>query len=131
MQNRYTGLVAACLGMVFLLVACARLQPQITVDSGLTSTISIQARSFNFEPNNLRAYQGDTLVFKITNTSKTVHNFTIKDPHGEIIQSIALPSEKTITLRMALRIPGIYEFYCDKPFHPTMGMKGQVQVVPR
>jgi len=44
-------------------------------------TIEIKASSFNFEPNNIRASQGDTIILNVTNISGNKHNFTIKDPN--------------------------------------------------
>ena len=73
--------------------------------------------------------RGDTLVFEIANTSSTTHNFTIKDPGGRIIESVDLPGKKSVSVEIPLPEAGTYEFYCDKPFHPAMGMKGRVHAL--
>jgi len=36
---------------------------------------------------------------------------------------------KTAEIRITLSEAGEYNFYCDKPFHSSFGMKGQIEVV--
>jgi plastocyanin len=92
-------------------------------------TVAMTAGNFKFEPSAIEALRGDTLVFEIANTSSTTHNFTIKDPGGHIIESVDLPGKKSVSVEIPLPEPGTYEFYCDKPFHPAMGMKGRVHAL--
>ncbi len=111
--------------------ACAGLQPQITAthemnDKGLV----IKADSFKFKPNNLKASQGDVLVLKVENVSDAAHNLTIEDPNRNKVQNVDLPSKKTVEIKVELSKVGIYNFYCNKTFHPTLGMKGQIEVLP-
>jgi plastocyanin len=88
-----------------------------------------QSSDFSFEPNNIKAYKGNVIVFKVENVSGSAHNFTVKDPQGNIVQSVKLPSKETIQVKISLSETGTYEFYCDKPFHSGFGMKGQMVVV--
>ncbi len=90
----------------------------------------IKADSFRFEPNNIRAHQGAVLVLKVENVSGSAHNLTIENPEGSIIQNVDLPSKMTVDVRVNLSKVGIYNFYCNKTFHPTLGMKGQIEVLP-
>jgi uncharacterized cupredoxin-like copper-binding protein len=115
-----------------LLAACAGLQQQVTV--GLEKgekELAIKADSFKFEPNNIKAYEGDVIVLKVENVSGAAHNFTIEDPRENIIQSVDLPSNKTMEIKVILSEVGIYNFYCNKPFHTSFGMKGQIEVSQR
>jgi uncharacterized cupredoxin-like copper-binding protein len=65
---------------------------------------------------------------EVENISGMEHNFTIKNPEGQVLKSFILPPKKMISETLDLDNPGKYEFYCDKPFHATLGMKGQIQV---
>lgn len=86
------------------------------------------ASNFKFEPAVIQARVGDNLSLEIRNTASGAHNFTLKDPKGQILKSYDLPPNQKITVRVSLREPGVYEFFCDKPFHSTMGMKGRLEV---
>jgi uncharacterized cupredoxin-like copper-binding protein len=132
MQNKFMKSLMICLGLLFVLSACAGLQQQVTVGSVEgAKTIAMEASSFKFTPNNIKGYQGDELTIKITNVSDVGHDFTMKDPQGQIIKSVALPSKQTVEIKITLSEAGEYDFYCDKPFHSSFGMKGQVEVVKK
>jgi plastocyanin len=92
-------------------------------------TVTVEASSFEFKPSSIQTLKGDTLVFKISSASSMAHNFTIKDPKGKILKSIELPSNQTVSVEIAFPEVGIYEFYCDKTAHSTLGMKGSVEVL--
>lgn len=121
-----TILFAAAL---LLIQGCASRQPQVgaVVFQG-EKTIDMKASSFNFEPNNIRASQGDTILLNITNISGNQHNFTIKDPGGKILQNVDLIPNKTEHVKITFPETGTYNFYCGKPLHPTMGMTGSIEV---
>jgi len=126
------GLIAFWLGLLLAVAACASQQPLVTIGPSKGETvIEAKASNFKFEPNNIKAYKGDELVFRIENISGTGHNFTIKDPEGHTLQSLPLPPKETTTVKVTLSEGGTYEFYCDKPFHSAFGMKGRVEVVPK
>ncbi len=132
MQNRFRRSVMICLGLVFILSACAGLQQQMMVGSaGGEKTITMEASSFKFMPNNMKAHQGDEILIKITNVSDVGHDFTIKNPRGEVIKSVDLPSKQTVEVKINLADAGEYTFYCDKPFHSSFGMKGQIEAVKK
>jgi plastocyanin len=132
MQNKVMKLLMICLGLLFVLSACAGLQQQVPVGSVEgAKTITMEADSFKFIPNNIKATQGDEITIKITNISGTGHDFTIKDPQGQIIKSVDLPSMQSVEIRINLSEAGQYDFYCDKPFHSSFGMKGQIEVVKK
>jgi uncharacterized cupredoxin-like copper-binding protein len=124
--------VLVCLCVFLLLTACAGLQQQVTVgpEKG-EKELPMKAESFKFEPNNIKAYEGDVIVLKVKNISGAAHNFTIEDPRENIIQSVDLPSNKTVEITVILSEVGTYNFYCNKPFHKLFGMKGQIEVFQR
>jgi plastocyanin len=130
MRKRSEGLIVLWLGVMLAVSACASRQPVVTIGPAKGETvIDVKASNFKFEPNNIRAYEGDVLVFRIENISGAGHNFTIKNPEGHELQSVPLPSKVTTTVKVDLSEPGTYEFYCDKPLHAAFGMKGWVEVV--
>lgn len=126
MRKAYYPMLLVLTTLVF--TGCASRQPQVAVAGDSEKTITMNADSFKFEPNNIKANRGDTIVLNIVNVSDTKHNFTIKDPRGNVLQSVDLPAKRTVPLTITLPENGTYDFYCDKPFHPTMGMKGSIQV---
>jgi plastocyanin len=132
MQNKFMKLLMICLGLLLVLSACAGLQQQVPVGSVEgAKTITMEADSFKFTPNNIKASQGDELTIKITNVADTGHDFTIKDPQRQVIKSMDLPSKQTVEIKITLSEAGEYDFYCDKPFHSLFGMKGQIEVVKK
>ena len=129
MEKRSKGLTAICIGLLLMSMACAGQQPLVTLGPAKGEVVlDMKASDFKFEPNNIKTFKGDLIVFRVENTSGTGHNFTVKDPHGRALQSMALPPKETVEIRITLSETGIYEFYCDKPFHSGFGMKGRVEV---
>jgi plastocyanin len=119
-----------CAVIGLLLAGCASLQPQVAVsEKGNEKVVELKAESFKFAPNNIRAFDGDTVLFRIENSSSSAHNFTITDPQKQVLKSVALPAGKLTDISVSFSGPGVYEFYCDKPLHSSFGMKGQVEVV--
>ena len=117
-------------GLLFALSSCSHLQAPVKpkASEGKTKVVEMAASSFGFDPNNIEASQGDLLVILVINRSSISHNLTIKDPQGRVIQSVELPEKQTVRVELGLALAGTYDFYCDKPLHPALGMKGQIQV---
>ena len=132
MQRRRTLRLIVCLALLSLVAACAGLQPQVTVgrEEG-EKVLTIKAASFKFEPNNIEAYMEDVIMLKVENISGAEHNFTLEDPRGHVLQNLNLPPGKTVEVRVVLSEPGVYHFYCNKPFHTFLGMKGRIEVLKR
>lgn len=119
-----------CLSFALAAAGCAGKGAPVKMTGGPgKKTVAVQASSFSFEPSSFQALKGDTLVFKISNTASITHNFTIKDPKGRILKSVDLPANQTVSTEIAFPEPGTYEFFCDKPLHSTLGMKGSVEVL--
>lgn len=130
MQRYSKGWIIILMGVLFLVAACASQQPLVTMGHAKGEiAVAVTASSFKFEPNNIKAFKGDVLVVKLQNVSDSGHNFTVKDPLGQTVQNVTLPSKETVAVKITLSETGTYEFYCDKPFHSTFGMKGQIIVV--
>jgi plastocyanin len=125
-------LTVALLSLIFLYIgACAAPQTatKVSVVGDKKDTVEVTADNFNFEPSIIEVKAGDTLFLKITNISSSSHNLTVKDPDGKVIQNVDLPENKTTKVELRFKQPGTYEFYCNKPFHKTMGMKGHFEVI--
>ncbi len=130
MQKISNGLIVLWGGVLLLVAACAGQQPLVTIGPSKAETVvAVKASNFKFEPNNIKAYKGGVIVFEVENISGSDHNFTVNDPKGNTVQSVNLPSKKTVKISVSLSETGTYEFYCDKPFHSGFGMKGRLVVV--
>jgi plastocyanin len=119
--------------LVVLLVICSfllgtALRESAAAEGQKENVIEMKASDYKFDPDTIKARQGDTLVFKIENVTKKKHNFTVKDPQGKKIQSVDLPANQTVEVSVSFPEAGTYPFNCDKPFHTKFGMKGQVVV---
>lgn len=118
--------------VLLVAVGCAGLDAPVTPLSPEQGTrvLDMTATSFEFQPNNIKVPEPGALKLTIENISGTAHNLTIKNPKGQVLKSVDLPSEKTVSVTVDLPASGKYEFYCDRPLHATLGMKGQIQVGP-
>jgi len=118
-------------GALLIVAGCAGPKKVVTVSPEVgEKVIRMKASSFDFDPDVIRARQGDRLVLDIENAAGIHHNFTLKDPSGEILVEKDLPKKETVRVEVPLTQAGEYPFYCDKPLHATFGMKGRVLVEP-
>jgi len=115
-----------------LLAGCASEPLPVTVDPGEDQKIvQMTATNFNFNPKEIYAYQGDTLILRILNDSFVQHNITIFDPRGAVLINQDLPEHQTTPVVVHLSFPGDYPFYCDKALHSTLGMRGFLHAAAR
>jgi plastocyanin len=115
-----------------ILAGCGGLQRKVELSPEKTEkVVKMNASSFSFEPNDIKAYVGDTLIFRIETFSGKDHNFTITGPDGESITGVDLPVRETTDVRVTLKTSGPYTFYCNKSYHASHGMKGQVVAVEK
>jgi plastocyanin len=91
-------------------------------------SVEMKAGSYYFDPAVIQASPGDILLIEIENIAGIEHNFTIENPAGEVLHSIDLPVGSTSELEIQLSGAGVYRYYCDIRFHPTLGMTGQIEV---
>ncbi len=117
------------IGSFLLIAGCSGPKKVATVPAGAgEKVIGIKAQSFDFDPDIIRTRPGDRLVLEVENISGMGHNITVKSPSGTILVSRNLPAHETVRLELGLEEKGEYPFYCDKPMHPTLGMKGVLMV---
>ncbi len=120
--------MAGSLMVAVLAAACATVQQKPMVLEPGEKTLMIKAENFKFEPNLIKAHQGDVLTIKMESGASTEHNLTIKTPQGDTMTSVEIPAKGTVSVTVNLTETGTYHFYCAKPFHSTFGMKGQIEV---
>jgi len=111
-------------------LACAGQQKPVTIEPG-ERTVQLKASDFKFEPNDLKAHQGDVLTIHVENVSGTAHNLTVKNPQGNVLAEVDIPPRGTATAKVRLAETGTYPFYCNKTLHSTLGMKGKIEVSPK
>jgi plastocyanin len=119
-----------CLAVVLLLAGCAGFQEKPAVLQGGENRIEMKADNFSFDPNSIQTTSGQ-LEITLHNTSNTAHNITIVNPQGEVLLSRDIEPLAEEQIQVSLDQPGTYEFYCDKRFHPSLGMKGEIEVATR
>lgn len=118
-------LAAACLAA--LAAGCVPKKAAYLVPPGETG-VAIEASSFEFKPNLIQAREGEALLLKVTNVAGMTHNLTILDPQGKSLANADLPTGQTTEISLPPLTAGAYPFYCDKPLHPSFGMKGEIRV---
>ena len=118
------------LAVLPVMFGCAGLEAPVTAQSPEQGkrVIDMRANSFEFQPNNIKVPEPGALTMTIENISDAAHNITIKNPEGLVLKSVDLPTKKSVSVTVDLPTFGKYKFYCDKPFHATLGMKGQILV---
>lgn len=114
--------------VTMLVVGCAGVQQKTVVLEPGEKTIVMKVGSFKFEPNDIKVHRGDVLTVKLENSADTEHNITITTPQGATLVSQDIPANGTVSVKVNLAETGTYHFHCDKPFHSTLGMKGQIEV---
>jgi len=120
----------AVLMMIGALAGCAgraKVQPAASMTSG-GSIITIEASSYKFSPSEIQVEKPGLLAVEVKNVSNSEHNFTIEDLHGKILKSVAIRPGGSAIINVELTERGVYKFYCNKTFHSTFGMKGQIRV---
>ena len=120
--------IAASLMGFVLIASCATVQQKPTVLQPGEKTLVMKVDSFKFEPNDIKARQGDVLTINVENAASMEHNLTIKTPKGDALVSVDIPAKSAVSIKVNLAETGTYHFYCDKPIHSTLGMKGEIEV---
>lgn len=119
-------LAAACL--VALAAGCAPKKPAFLVPPGAVE-VAVEASSFDFKPNLIQARAGEALLLRVKNVAGMAHNLTVLDPQGKSLANVNLPAGQTTEVRLPPLAAGTYPFHCDKPLHPSLGMKGEIRAV--
>ncbi len=127
---------AFCLFVVFsaaliLFSGCGRMQKPVVLETQPHNVVDMKLSNYKFTPNFLQTYQGYTIVFRFHNGTNDTHNFTLKNPGGNVIQDVDVPPGKSAEVKVVFSTPGAYKFHCNKGLHSEMGMTGQVMVLPK
>lgn len=120
-------LVLAATCLVALAVGCASKQAAYQLPPGEVE-VAVEASSFVFKPNLIQARAREALLLKVTNVAALAHNLTVLDPQGKSLVNVDLPAGQTTEIRLPPLTPGTYPFHCDKPLHPSFGMKGEIRI---
>ena len=122
--------VLVILVVITALAGCAgraKVQSAASMSSG-GSIISIEASSHKFSPSEIQVEKPGLLAVEVKNVSNSEHNFTIKDLRGKILKSVDIRPGGSVIVNLELTEPGVYKFHCNKTFHSTFGMNGQIRV---
>ncbi len=130
MRHNSKKSVFAFLVVIAVLAGCAGKGKVVTASpmSAGGSMISIEAGSYRFSPGDIRVDKPGLLALEIRNVSGSEHNFTLKDTRGKVLKSVNISPSGSVIFNVELPGPGVYKFYCNKTFHSTLGMKGQIVV---
>ncbi len=123
------GRMVVSIMVALAVAACAGVQQKPMVLEAGEKTLAIKVESYKFEPNDIKAHRGDVLTLKLENAAGIEHNLTINTPQGATLARVNIPPNGTVSVKVSLAEAGIYPFYCDKPLHSTLGMKGQIEAI--
>ncbi len=130
MKTRIACIVLLALGLAFSVSASATGQGVVQEPKAINKA-DVSISDHKFAPDYFQTSPGSTILFHLTNTTDTDHNFTIKDPDGKTIKDIDILPGKTADVGVSFSRAGTYEFYCNKDLHRQMGMKGKVIAAPK
>ena len=85
--------------------------------------IEVKARSFAFDPDEIRATEGEKLAIVLTSTD-ILHDFTIDELDAHVLAKAG----KTETGGFTATEAGRFDFYCSVPGHRRAGMEGTLVV---
>ena len=89
------------------------------------SPIAVTLKEWAVEPKTIQVAAGHQ-TFKVTNTGKFKHNFTIM-VNGKAVKTANLANGETATLETDIPA-GTYDTLCDIPGHKEQGMAGTLEV---
>lgn len=119
METKTSCVVVIILGTMLSFSACARLQKVVVVETKRSNVVEVKVSDYKFEPNNLQAYQGDTIDFKLQNVSSLDHNFTLKDPDGKVLQDVDIPPGKTADVKVVFPLLAPMSSIATRTFMPS------------
>ena len=94
-----------------------------TGGDGGTTTLSVTATEFAFDPATLSVPADEEVTIEVVNGGTIEHDFTIDEANLKI----ATPATETATGTFNLPA-GTYAFYCSVPGHRDSGMEGTLTV---
>ncbi|MBI2777508.1 MAG: cupredoxin domain-containing protein [Chloroflexi bacterium] len=110
--------------------------PGQTVNLGTASApaatgqvVPITVKDFTLEPLTLTV-KGSRFSLAVTNAGPTVHNVTIRDGSGTVVQASKDLREGQSEV-VSVNLPnGTYVLFCSLPGHESLGIKGTLVVEP-
>lgn len=91
--------------------------------------IQIELRDFLFQPNHIAILKDEfPFTFRLKTTAQIKHNFTLIDPHKNILISVDVMLNKSTTVTIDSVNSGDYTFYCNRFLHRFLGMEGMLMV---
>jgi plastocyanin len=94
--------------------------------------VAILARDFRFDPMQIVAAPGESLIVSIVNRGRARHSIVFD--LGGRIESLgrALAPGESAEMRLVVPAwPGEYSYHCPVEAHRAMGMRGRLFAVPR
>lgn len=89
-----------------------------------TVTVNMSGGSFYFNPNEIKAKKGDTVVINFSNDGG-MHNFTIDEFNAK---TKTVKTGETDSISFVVDKTGSFEYYCSVGQHRSMGQKGMLIV---
>ncbi len=126
MKAFHGAAAAASVALAMVLAGCATAPRTVQVEPG--GMLQVQAGDFFFDPDRIDLSSPGTLTLEVHNGARIQHNITVRDPQGAMVDSVNLPPGQTVRVSLALPVAGTYKMFCNKPFHATLGMRGQIVV---
>lgn len=87
-------------------------------------TVDMSGGSFYFNPNEIKAKKGDTVVINFSNDGG-MHNFTIDEFNAH---TKTVKTGETDSISFVVDKTGSFEYYCSVGQHRSMGQKGLLVV---
>ena len=116
-------------------VACLLAATGLHADPMANETIEIKLGNYRYVPADIQLLAGQPVTLHLVNSdSLTPHNFTLKDPGGELDINVDVAAGESVDVQLAPVRPGNYTFYCKNKLlfmdsHRQKGMQGTLTVV--
>jgi len=129
-MNRKTWTVALVFLTMLMLLGCApraALGPVYFYPK--VEPIEIELRGFSFYPDHIAILKNSSpFPFRLKNTDKIKHNFTLIDSQKNVLVSIDVMPNNSTTVTIESPRSGNYTFYCNRFLHRRRGMHGTLMV---
>ncbi len=129
-MNRKTWTVVFVFLTMLMLLGCA---PRVALGPVYlypkVEPIGIELRGFSFYPNHIAILKNSSpFIFRLKNTARIKHNFTLVDSHKSILINVNLMPDEFTTVTIEPLDSGNYIFYCNQFLHRFLGMEGMFMV---
>ncbi len=118
---------AVAVALLTFLAACGGPGREVRVEPARDSAVTVRIRGYRFDPSLIRVPAGARLAVRVVNETPAEHTWTLRAPDGTVWVNLVLPGGEAARTVVDLAQPGVYEFYCDRTFHPLLGMRGEIR----